>query len=60
MSDQDHGPGVRLPPPVMVAGLLAAAWLLRQVVPVPIGPPLPAFGPSRSSPPSRWSAGPSW
>ncbi len=44
MSDQDHGPGVRLPPPVMVAGLLAAAWLLRQVVPVPIGPPLPAFG----------------
>lgn len=44
MSDQDHGPGVRLPPPVMVAGLLAAAWLLRQLVPVPIGPPLPAFG----------------
>lgn len=44
MSTDDHGPGVRMPPPVIVAGLLAAAWLLRQVVPVPIGPPLPAFG----------------
>ena len=44
MTADDHGPGVRLPPPVMVAGLLAAAWLLRQVVPVPIGPPLPALG----------------
>jgi protein-S-isoprenylcysteine O-methyltransferase Ste14 len=28
----------------MVAGLLAVAWLLRQVMPVPLGPPLPAFG----------------
>ncbi len=44
MNTSDHGPGIRIPPPVMVAGLLAAAWLLRQAVPVPIGPPLPAFG----------------
>jgi protein-S-isoprenylcysteine O-methyltransferase Ste14 len=44
MSASDHGPGVRLPPPVMVAGLLALAWLLRQVVPVPIGPPLQGLG----------------
>lgn len=44
MTAPDHGPGVRIPPPVMVAGLLAVAWLLRQVMPVPIGPPLPALG----------------
>lgn len=44
MTTPDHGPGVRIPPPVMVAGLLAVAWLLRKVVPVPIGPPLPGFG----------------
>jgi protein-S-isoprenylcysteine O-methyltransferase Ste14 len=40
----DHGPGVRIPPPVMVAGVLAVAWGLRQVVPVPIGPSMPALG----------------
>jgi protein-S-isoprenylcysteine O-methyltransferase Ste14 len=44
MSAPDHGPGIRIPPPVLVAGLLAVAWGLRQVVPVPIGPPLPGFG----------------
>ena len=40
----DHGPGVRVPPPVMVAGVLAVAWILRSVVPVPLGPPLPDAG----------------
>jgi len=44
VSTTDHGPGVRLPPPVIVAGLLAVAWLLGRVLPVPIGPPLPEFG----------------
>lgn len=44
MTTPDHGPGVRVPPPVMVAGLLAVAWLLRQAVPVAIGPPLPGLG----------------
>lgn len=44
MSTTDHGPGVRLPPPVIVAGLLAVAWLLGRVLPVPIGPPLLEFG----------------
>ena len=44
MSTPDHGPGVRLPPPVLVAGVLALAWLLRLVVPVPLGPPLSALG----------------
>jgi protein-S-isoprenylcysteine O-methyltransferase Ste14 len=37
----DHGPGVRLPPPLLVAGLIAFAWLLRQAVPLPVGGPLP-------------------
>ena len=37
----DHGPGVRIPPPVLVAGLLAIAWGLHRLVPVPLGPPLP-------------------
>ena len=40
----DHGPGVRVPPPVMVAAVLAVAWILRRVVPVPLGPPLPDAG----------------
>lgn len=44
MNAPDHGPGVRLPPPVMVAGVLAAAWLLARIAPVPLGPPLPALG----------------
>ena len=44
MSGGDHGPGVRVPPPVMVAGALAAAWVLARIVPVPIGAPFPAFG----------------
>jgi protein-S-isoprenylcysteine O-methyltransferase Ste14 len=40
----DHGPGVRIPPPVMVAGLLALAWLLNRVVAVPLGPPASGLG----------------
>lgn len=44
MSTADHGPGVRLPPPVLVGLLLALAWGLHRLAPVPIGPPLPDFG----------------
>ena len=44
MNAPDHGPGVRLPPPVLVAAALAAAWLLQRVAPVPLGPPLPKIG----------------
>ncbi len=44
MNAQDHGPGVRLPPPAVVAGLLALAWGLERVLPVPLGPPLPDLG----------------
>ncbi|MBR0672288.1 methyltransferase family protein [Neoroseomonas soli] len=40
----DHGPGVRIPPPALVAGALIAAWGLHRVVPVPLGPPLPELG----------------
>ncbi|MEO3470313.1 isoprenylcysteine carboxylmethyltransferase family protein [Roseomonas sp. CAU 1739] len=44
MNADDHGPGVRLPPPVLVAALLAIAWVLHRVTPVPLGPPLPETG----------------
>ena len=44
MTQPDHGPGVRVPPPLLVAGLLAIAWGLVRLAPVPIGPPLPALG----------------
>jgi protein-S-isoprenylcysteine O-methyltransferase Ste14 len=40
----DHGPGVRLPPPVMVGGALAGGWGLQRLAPVPLGPPLPELG----------------
>ncbi len=39
-----EGPGVRVPPPVMVAGVLATAWVLDRVWTVQLGPPLPGFG----------------
>jgi len=42
--EADHGPGVRVPPPVMVAGAIAAAWVLMRVLPVPLGAPLPGLG----------------
>jgi protein-S-isoprenylcysteine O-methyltransferase Ste14 len=40
----DHGPGVRLPPPVMVAGVMAGAWLLDRVWTFQVGPPLVPLG----------------
>lgn len=36
----DHGPGVRVPPPVIAAAVLGVAWLLDRVWTVQIGPPL--------------------
>jgi protein-S-isoprenylcysteine O-methyltransferase Ste14 len=39
-----HGPGMRLPPPLIVAVVLAVAWLLDRLVPVPIGSPLGRVG----------------
>jgi protein-S-isoprenylcysteine O-methyltransferase Ste14 len=40
----ETGPGVRVPPPVIVALLLAASWLMGRLLPVPLGPPLPDLG----------------
>jgi protein-S-isoprenylcysteine O-methyltransferase Ste14 len=41
---RDHGPGVRIPPPVLTAGVLAVAWLLDRLWTIQIGPPLPGLG----------------
>jgi protein-S-isoprenylcysteine O-methyltransferase Ste14 len=40
----DHGPGVRLPPPVMVAGVMGVAWVLDRIWTLQIGPPLVGLG----------------
>jgi protein-S-isoprenylcysteine O-methyltransferase Ste14 len=40
----DHGPGVRLPPPLLVGGILILAWALGRLVPVPLGAALPVVG----------------
>ncbi|HEV7266015.1 MAG TPA: isoprenylcysteine carboxylmethyltransferase family protein [Falsiroseomonas sp.] len=41
---RDHGPGVRVPPPVYAAAVLGGAWLLDRVWTVQIGPPAVALG----------------
>ncbi len=41
---EDHGPGVRVPPPLLAGGILAAAWVLQRLMPIPLGPPLPDIG----------------
>jgi protein-S-isoprenylcysteine O-methyltransferase Ste14 len=40
----DHGPGVRLPPPILVALVMAGAWALDRVWTFQIGPPLVGLG----------------
>lgn len=40
----DHGPGVRVPPPVMVAAIMGCAWLLVRAMPLPVAPPWPWMG----------------
>lgn len=40
----DHGPGVRVPPPILVALILVLAWALRRLLPVPLGLAVPALG----------------
>lgn len=44
MNATDHGPGVRVPPPIMVGGAIVAAWVMIRVLPVPIGEPMPGIG----------------
>jgi protein-S-isoprenylcysteine O-methyltransferase Ste14 len=39
-----HGPGVKMPPPLIVLAGLLVAWTLNWVVPVVIGPPAPELG----------------
>lgn len=39
-----HGPGVRVPPPVMVGGIALLGWALSLAVPVRLGPPLVPLG----------------
>lgn len=40
----DHGPGVRLPPPVIAGLVMGGAWLLDRLWTVQIGPPAVALG----------------
>lgn len=40
----DHGPGVRVPPPVIATAVMAVAWLLDRVWTIQIGPPAVALG----------------
>jgi len=44
MSGSDPGPGVRIPPPLIFAGVMGVAWLLGRVWPLHIGPPLVPLG----------------
>jgi len=39
-----HGPGVKVPPPLMVLAGLLAAWALNALMPVMLGPPAPELG----------------
>ncbi|WP_237215162.1 methyltransferase family protein [Falsiroseomonas oryziterrae] len=40
----DHGPGVRVPPPVIATAVMVAAWVLDRIWTVQIGPPATALG----------------
>ncbi|WP_270938540.1 methyltransferase family protein [Falsiroseomonas oryzae] len=42
--NKDHGPGVRVPPPVIAAAVMGAAWVLDRVWTVQIGPPAVSLG----------------
>lgn len=45
MTEPDtHGPGVRIPPPVYVAAVMAGAWLLDRIWTIQIGPPARPLG----------------
>ncbi|MEI6158832.1 MAG: isoprenylcysteine carboxylmethyltransferase family protein [Roseococcus sp.] len=41
---EDRGPGVRLPPPVIVVAALILAWGLQRLLPLQLGPPAVALG----------------
>jgi len=41
---EDQGPGVRVPPPVIVVTALILAWGLQRLLPAQLGPPAVALG----------------
>lgn len=41
---RDHGPGVKVPPPVWFLLCVGAAWGLHRLLPVTIAPPFVEFG----------------
>jgi protein-S-isoprenylcysteine O-methyltransferase Ste14 len=42
--ENPDGPAVPTPPPMIVLGGVALAWILQQVFPVQLGPPAPELG----------------
>lgn len=44
MADRDHGPGVKVPPPVWFLLCVGGAWGLHRLLPVAIAPPFVEFG----------------
>jgi len=44
MSGTDHGPGVRVPPPILVGLPVLTGWLMRGAAPVPVSTPMPTLG----------------
>jgi protein-S-isoprenylcysteine O-methyltransferase Ste14 len=44
LPDESESPGVRVPPPVMAAGVMAAAWGLDRIWSYQLGPPAPEIG----------------
>lgn len=44
MTATDRGPGVRVPPPILMAAILAVAWAMRGLVAAPLGLAVPALG----------------
>jgi protein-S-isoprenylcysteine O-methyltransferase Ste14 len=39
-----HGPGVRVPPPVLVGAAILAGWALSWLLPLPVAPGVPGLG----------------
>jgi len=44
MAERDHGPGVKVPPPVWFLLCVGAAWGLHRLLPFTIAPPFVEFG----------------
>lgn len=44
MAERDHGPGVKVPPPVWFLLCVGGAWGLHRLLPLTIAPPFVEFG----------------